>query len=929
MLLAFLCAFVSQAEEKKWTALSMESIPGVRLHLQGSVGERVDANVNRWLLEAPLANPGMLEMFRVRDREPVPQIVPWAGEFVGKYLISAIQAMRMSDDPRLEPFVREVIADLLSTQADDGYMGPFRKNERLLGQWDLWGHYHIMHALLMWHERTGDERVLIACRKMGDLICATYLGGNRRVFDAGSHEMNMAILTSLGWLYRVTKEEKYVAMMKEVLADFERAGDYHRAGLAGVPFYRTPRPRWESLHCIQGLVEMYRITGDEKYRTSYMNTWWSILRWDERNTGGFSSGEQATGNPYEDSAIETCCTIAWSALTADALRLDASSRIADALELSFYNGVLGAQHPSGRWWTYNTPMNGIREASAHTIVFQSRAGTPELNCCSVNAPRGLGMVSEWGVMRTGVTGGAGDGIALNYLGPMKAEVPLESGGKLVIETKTTYPLTGKIEFKLSTTDTSRDVILWVRVPTWAGNVQWKGGLKRDGEGRAGYQGVVCPANGSTSASVEFEMPLRVVAGDMEQVGRVSIYRGPILLAYDQTLNDFDANQIPPIDLDRLPEATITIPPAANLAPWREKPAIVAELPAGDQVVRVADFASAGATGTTYRSWLAARNAPPPAPKLLEPRAEAVLPPGPMALVWRRAARDESLRFHVNIREADRKDHLPLIELKDQIGPRLILSAETTRVLKPKVPYVIELISINASGKKGISADPVRFQIDDSLPPLSPDELMEFGERADGCVIEADLASTAEPTYGRIDQAEEVEFIKGNGNGPAGSARVQGGKTHLTYKVRRFPDDYSLSIWVKFDQLGGGLGQIVSGWCKGGDDPLRLCIDGGKLFARIEGMGGASTPGVDLPTGRWVALAVVKRGDSLRLFVDGEEVAKANAPKRLMSSSVAIGIGRNPRYGIDESVAGQFARLRFFSRPLSDEEIKTLALSASK
>ncbi len=439
-LLAFLCAAFVCADEKNGTSLSLESIPGIRLRLDDRMGDRVAANVNRWLLEAPLANPGMLEMFRVRDREPVPQIVPWAGEFVGKYLISAIQALRMSDDPRLEPFVRGVIADLLSTQAEDGYMGPFRKKERLLGQWDLWGHYHIMQALLMWHERTGDERALNACRKMGDLVCATYLNGNRRVFDAGSHEMNMAILTSLGWLYRVTKEDKYFAMMKEVLADFERAGDYYRAGLAGVPFYQTPRPRWESLHCIQGLVEMYRITGDEKYKTSFLNTWRSIHRWDERNTGGFSSGEQATGNPYEDTPIETCCTIAWSALTADALRLGADARMADALELSLYNGILGAQHPSGRWWTYNTPMNGVKEASAHTIVFQSRAGTPELNCCSVNAPRGLGMVSEWGVMRMG------EGIALNYLGPMTAEVPLERGFKLVIETKTTYPWKGRSSF---------------------------------------------------------------------------------------------------------------------------------------------------------------------------------------------------------------------------------------------------------------------------------------------------------------------------------------------------------------------------------------------------------------------------------------------------------------------------------------------------
>jgi DUF1680 family protein len=75
------------------------------------------------------------------------------------------------------------------------------------------------------------------------------------------------------------------------------------------------------------------------------------------------------------------------AITIDYLQLTGDSRAADDLELTTLNGGLGAQHPSGRWFTYNTPMDGVREASAHTIVFQSRAGTPELNCCSVNGPR--------------------------------------------------------------------------------------------------------------------------------------------------------------------------------------------------------------------------------------------------------------------------------------------------------------------------------------------------------------------------------------------------------------------------------------------------------------------------------------------------------------------------------------------------------------
>src|SRR4051794_29845053 len=58
--------------------------PHAQFRFEGPVGQRVKANVDQWLLTAPVANPGMLEMFRVRARQPTPELVPWAGEFVGK-----------------------------------------------------------------------------------------------------------------------------------------------------------------------------------------------------------------------------------------------------------------------------------------------------------------------------------------------------------------------------------------------------------------------------------------------------------------------------------------------------------------------------------------------------------------------------------------------------------------------------------------------------------------------------------------------------------------------------------------------------------------------------------------------------------------------------------------------------------------------------
>jgi hypothetical protein len=325
--------------------------PGAQMEFQGFVGERLAATIDHWLLQVPTANPGLLEMFRLRDREPPLQLVPWAGEFIGKYLISAIQTLQLSPRADLRAQVADALAQWIATLAEDGYLGPFRKTERLRGHWDLWGHYHALLALLLWHEATGDPAALTCARRAADLVCAAYLDTGRRVLEAGLDEMNLAIIHGLGRLYRVTGETRYRRMMTEIEKDWERAGDYFRTGLEGVESHQSSRPRWESLHDLQGLLELYRISGDPRYRDAFEHHWRSIARWDVRNTGGFSSGEQATGNPHAATAIETCCSIAWMALSVDMLSLTGDSRVADALEWATLNAWAGAQHPSGRWCT--------------------------------------------------------------------------------------------------------------------------------------------------------------------------------------------------------------------------------------------------------------------------------------------------------------------------------------------------------------------------------------------------------------------------------------------------------------------------------------------------------------------------------------------------------------------------------------------------
>lgn len=585
-------------------------IPQTAYTFSGYLADYLTGVTEQWLKAAPLANPAMLEIFRDRDRQPFRDMVPWAGEFAGKYLTSAVQTLRLTQDANLKTFIQNFVNQLVQLQDADGYLGPWPQGSRLTGEapnvggkagntWDAWGHYHAMLGLILWHDESGDKKALSSAIKIADLICEKFLGntGNRLV-DTGSTEMNLAVIHTLCLLYRKTKTEQYLNMALEIVDQFAAegpdgplAGDYLRSGLAGREFYETPKPRWESLHPIMGMAELYWITGDDRYRTAFEQIWWSIVKLDRHNNGGFSSGEKAQGNPYHQGAIETCCTIAWVAASIEMLRLTENSVVADEIELSTLNSVTGLHSHTGRWVTYNTPMDGVRRASAHDIVFQAREGSPELNCCSVNGPRGLGMISDWALMR------CRGGLILNWYGPSTMKVRLSSGVNVELAQNTEYPRTGKITLNISPSR-SAQFVLKLRIPYWSSKTR----VKLNGERvksvlRATYLVLDREWKVGDKVELELDMSLHYWVGEKECEGKVSIYRGPILLAYDRRLNTMDPDEIPALDAmtmkGRLISDKDSLPTVVRM-----------EYTAPDgRKLRLCDFGSAGEGGSPYRSWL--------------------------------------------------------------------------------------------------------------------------------------------------------------------------------------------------------------------------------------------------------------------------------------------------------------------------------------
>ncbi|MCZ6675849.1 MAG: glycoside hydrolase family 127 protein [Candidatus Poribacteria bacterium] len=585
-------------------------IPQTTYQFNGYLAGYLTGVTSQWLEVAPLANPAMLEILRDRDRHPRRDLVPWAGEFAGKYLTSAVQVLRLTQDEGLHAFISDFVDRLMQLQDKDGYLGPWPEGSRFTGKapnvggkegntWDAWGHYHIMLGLLLWHEESGDQKSLDAVIKIADLICRKFLGNMcARLVDTGSTEMNLAVIHTLCLLHRKTKTERYLDMALQIVDEFAAegadgplAGDYLRMGLAGAEFHQTPKPRWESLHPIMGLAELYWITGEEKYRTAFEQIWWSIVKLDRHNNGGFSSGEQAQGNPYHQGAIETCCTIAWIATGVEMLRLTENSVVADEIELSTLNSVIGLHSHTGRWVTYNTPMDGVRRASAHDIVFQAREGSPELNCCSVNGPRGLGMISDWALM------GCEGELVLNWYGPSTMEIRLASDITVKLEQETTYPREGKIALRVSSSRAAQ-FALKLRIPYWSNRTTVKvNGEPVNGVAAGTYLALDRQWGRADKVELELDMSPHYWVGEKECEGKVSMYRGPVLLTYDRRLNVMDPDDIPMLDATKMEGELIASDDKLPIIVMMEYTA-----PEG-QKLRLCDFGSAGEGGSPYVSWL--------------------------------------------------------------------------------------------------------------------------------------------------------------------------------------------------------------------------------------------------------------------------------------------------------------------------------------
>jgi DUF1680 family protein len=429
-----------------------------------------------------------------------------------------------------------------------------------------------------------------------------------------------SILEPMLALYRLTGFTRYLDFARYIVEQegacrrgsiFEQAfqgAEPREIGGNGKPEESIAKA-YESMSCFEGLVEFFRLTGDDRWREAAIRFYEGIR--DEEITllgsGGGDRpfnlgpgiGEQWNGltheqtNPDMDLMMETCVTVTWMKFCHQILRLTGDSRVADQIETTIYNALAGAQSPSGHHYDYFQKFNGTRGSKDN---FASDIAGFQLSCCTANGPMGLALVPFTAVM-TSVSGPV-----VNLYNFKSARVKTPAGGEVKLELATEYPRTGSIVLTVQP-DRPETFTLRLRIPGWAG----RSTLKVNGKPVAVTPGTYAelPREWNAGDRVELEIDLRCRlipsphgvnrGGDNFQ----ALVRGPLVLARDRRLG---GDIFEPVTLRPDAEGFVPLEPAR--LPMGEVGFLVPTADGGS--FPVIDYATAGNTRdaeSEFCSWL--------------------------------------------------------------------------------------------------------------------------------------------------------------------------------------------------------------------------------------------------------------------------------------------------------------------------------------
>ena len=560
------------------------NLPAGAVRLQGAMGEALALTTANRLKKVDWTK--LVDVFRFRDERDG----FWRSEFWGKIVRSAIHAWRATGDAELRAQIDATVRDLISTQTPDGCISSYPR-ELQTHCWDVWGRKYVLLGLVRYYEVVSpDEAVRTAAMRLLDHLMTQVGPDARDVLEVGEHAGMPAssILGAVMGVYRISGERRYLDYARWIASrGCARGGSLFEAVRHGVPAQFIANGKaYEMTSCLQGFGDLVRVAGDESGR-ELLVAYFRNVRDSEIFITGTGGGRDLGGEFWYGGAYlqtrdlpgirmgETCVTTEWIRYLDNVYRLTLDPAIADELERTFYNALLGALTPDCSTCTHGNPSPLGESASGSRPGWGYKAKADDQiegfgeDCCAAQGPEGVAMAPLSAVMKTG------DGMVLNAYEALEADYAA-GGGKATLKVSGGFPFAdGSVQV---TGFAAGEWTLKLRIPYY-----WNSrcSVKLNGEALAGaaassYLDLKRTWSADDRIELAFDLsPREVVSPDRSSRAFMS---GPLVLAADSRFTR---------------KRTVDVVPSTG---WRRERDALGEMRSvwrDRRGVRLTDYASAG------------------------------------------------------------------------------------------------------------------------------------------------------------------------------------------------------------------------------------------------------------------------------------------------------------------------------------------------
>ncbi len=404
----------------------------------------------------------------------------WQGEFWGKLIISAVRVCEYSGDAKLKERIRSGVRKLISYQEPDGYIGTYKNPAKVLPadrekakpimgwpcdwNWNVWCRKYTLWGLLEAYRLLGEPEILKAAVRLADHLIKQLAELGLKIWQTGTFlgMPSCSIMKPMLVLYEITGDARYLDFCLEIAKSWDGpSGNMPNLiahGISGKPVHEWKAESWtwakvyEMLSCLDGLLELHRVSGDARYLEAVERL--HALLWKHERNPMFNVGYNdifANAAAQLNGISEPCDAIHFMRVSYELFALTGKSSYMDVFELTYYNAFLASVYRDGKWGA-----RGVRSSGRHQTS-TGQAGFVHNHCCVDNMPRGFMNAAQAGVMASG------DIVYVNLYSEFSAKLKTPKG-EVGVEIGEGYLSRGEVDVRVSS---SHMVKLRFRIPAWS------------------------------------------------------------------------------------------------------------------------------------------------------------------------------------------------------------------------------------------------------------------------------------------------------------------------------------------------------------------------------------------------------------------------------------------------------------------------------